>query len=133
MLTSRLLALAAFVVVGLSLLACDVLPDECELDDNVCEGNVANICYRPGPESRLRTKREDCGAERTCVAAARGSENGSAMCARKGAPSCAVEGERACVGNALGTCTSLGDGRLVWVDYACPASCSDRGSGPGCY
>jgi hypothetical protein len=80
--------------------ACDPFPDEREPDDNVCEGNVANRCYRPGPESRLVTDRTDCGASRTCTI----SSAGEPICAERDLPKCDAAEARACHGASLATC-----------------------------
>jgi hypothetical protein len=100
--------------------ACDPFPDECASDDNVCDGNVANVCDQPGPESRLVTEREDCGSTRMCVVRADGSSvSGTPVCARAGAE-CGAEGERSCRDETtVSVCIRTTDGRLVFLDRPC--------------
>lgn len=128
----RVALLAPFVFLAtLSALACDPLPDECELDDNVCDGNVANVCQQPGPEARLMTTRDDCGEARTCVLQSDSRFPGarpSPVCARANAPDCPTEGEHTCVDERTASeCIRTSNGRLVPVDHPCGSSftCED--------
>ena len=118
----------AFLLASSSLLftafACDIRPDQCQLHDNACEGNVAKICERPGAESRLETRSEDCGSTRTCVAVRQTDGDGRPpVCARKDAPSCPTVGENRCEGKVVARCIALGDGRSTWVDSVCANAC----------
>jgi hypothetical protein len=116
----RLTCLAsALLTVATCIAACDPLPDECEDDDNVCDGNVANQCKYNGPEFRRTSEREDCGPSRTCVLLADGAHVRPA-CVR-GSPivECTTEGRRPCFGDLLSTCVRTNDGRLVVLDHPC--------------
>lgn len=131
--TRRIASFLFVSSIGLVTLACDPFPDECELDDNVCEGNIANRCYRPGPESRLRVEREDCGEARTCVIRKDGPEI-EPVCAQKNVPSCNATDARTCNVDVVSTCMALGDGRYTWVDApTCAKGCKvDPTYGAGC-
>lgn len=114
----RRVALLAPILLSLATCAsvCDPLPDECEDDDNVCDGNVANICDQPVPESRRLTTREDCGASRTCVVLA---NSGFPTCARNDGPACTTEGALSCRDERTPSqCFRAKDGRLVSVDQS---------------
>jgi hypothetical protein len=118
-LTTAFSALLSLGLVGLlAASACDPLPDECQDDDNVCDGNVANQCQQPSPESRRMTTRIDCGPQRTCVVSVPDTgPTGSRLpiCADQGAPDCPNVGDHGCDGNAIAVCTALADGRRTWV------------------
>jgi hypothetical protein len=121
----RRLAVLAPVLLSCAVcaLACDPFPDECEDDDNVCDGNVANRCDQPGPESRRVTTREDCGPSRACVI----DDFGFPVCARP-ASQCEKENEFSCRDDrTMADCVRTKDGRLVLVDTACfqGGSCVD--------
>ena len=107
-------------------------PDECEPNDNTCDGNVANLCLRQGLNSKLEIKREDCGDSKVCVMAvdARTANYyfGSTInpgCVRKEFPTCETAGALSCNGDASTTCADLTDGRRVWVEYLCPDGCNN--------
>ncbi len=76
----------------------------------------------------MRTWREDCGSERTCVVELR-NRNQTPLCARAQGVACAREGERACEGALVATCVATNDGRLVWVDSPCPSPATCTGNG----
>jgi len=111
---------------------CDPFPDECEDDDNVCDGNVANICEQPVPEARRMTTREDCGPTRACVLHATVGRP-VPVCARGGAAECPSEKDVSCFDDRTRSeCIRTSDGRLVWLDTACPDGfvCSDKACRP---
>ena len=121
--------LSSFLCALFALSACDPLPDECEDDDNVCDGNVANQCQAPGAEARRMTTRIDCGAERTCVVSffSPPSDFRLPVCADKGAPDCPNVGDRACHGNSVAVCTALVGGRRAWVSSdPCHGGCDPQ-------
>lgn len=102
---------------------CDPLPDECEDDDNVCDGNVVNRCEQPVPEVRRMTSREDCGSERTCVLRASTGSIKWPVCVRAKAAECPKEGARSCRDDGTASeCVRTTDGRLLFQDEACGAS-----------
>ena len=118
----RIVSCAAVVVLAVPVAAaCDFRPDQCEIDENVCDGNVANQCNKPGVESRLQTTRIDCGSTSVCaVASAPGLEGGEPLCIPLAPEACniAVDTGR-CANKLLSRCTALVDGRTVWVDSYC--------------
>jgi hypothetical protein len=97
--------------------ACEANLDDCTVEDNVCDGNVAVHC-EPTPAKRRVSTREDCGADRTCVASGY-----VVVCARKGPVECPTKDLSECRGDVLVQCTGLPDGRKIFVDTTCARGC----------
>ena len=116
----RFLACLASILlsIGTCGAGCDPLPDECEDDDNVCDGNVANKCERGAPDVRRKSSREDCGSSRTCMMVGEGLKRGP-ECVRGAGVECTTEGPAPCFGDLLSDCVRTEDGRLLLWDRRC--------------
>lgn len=101
------------VVVGvLSSTACDPWPNECDDGDNVCDGNVANVCVQPG-DVHARTERTDCGSQKCVVA--RKDDFKLPMCTARDVPACPTVGATDCRQGRAFECWELVGGGRTWV------------------